>query len=1100
MASSDTRRLRVVVTGDSSSGQESLKQLGSASEKSESKLASLAKTTAGFAGKGILALGAVGAAAGAMGLSTATNLEQVTVGFTTMLGSAQKAQVFLKQLQQFANTTPFEFTDVTGAAQKFLAMGFAARDVIPMLTAVGDAVAAMGGSAENIDSVTTALAQMQAKGKVGGEEIMQLTEQGIPALQILADKYGVSTSQMSKMITKGTVMSSKAIPAIIDALENGTKHVKGFGGMMAAQSQTMAGKWSTFMDTMKTGLSNIVIKFFPMFKKGLDLVSKTLANFFAGLSGQGKLAGFTGVINQIGLGIRAMISAFKEGDVTSDGLVGKFEKLGVFAKQFVDATKEVISTTANVIGWFKGHENVTKALVITIGALVAVTKLHAAVMAVQEAGGLLAMFKNLSLVQGVTKVATAVQWAWNSSIAAAGWIQAAAGLAAYAIQQKAIALGSKIATAAQWLWNIALDANPIGLIVIAIAAFVGAIFLLWKHNEGFRKWVLNVLWPSLKKAWEQLKDIFWAVVNSIMAAWTWLKNGFMAVWNAIVGFFRPIITVMVAIFSPIFNVIARISQFVWAFYTNVWKVVWILIQVAVKIFAFYFQNVIMPIIRVAFNVFMGIINVFISLWRTQWNIAMSIIKAVIGWIMGTLVPSFQRAWDQLKTMLNVLKNFFVSIWNAISDKVRSAFNTIAGPIAAILGKGIAIFKNYLTGLKIAWNLIFDTIKSKVSTVMDAVVKAFNKGKDGIAAAWNKIVDTAKRPINFVINDVYNDRIRTLWNKVAEKFGISTRLDTIKGFAKGGTVGQGYGTKDDQLALLMRGEGVLTTNEMKKIGGPAGFAEFRKSIAMFGKGGVVGAKGDGIGSWFKNLASKGKDIFQGIAGSVIKPLVNTLRSFINTHLPSGGFTGLMRGGGNTILDKLVGWVAGKDKEVGDLGSLGAGGGEGFGWKWMRSVISKRFPGLGMISGFRPGARTLSGNQSYHALGRAVDYPPVKALAMWIRGTYGKVTKELITPWNNLNLHNGRPHRYTGAVWNQHNFAGGNAHDHWAMDGVSKVNPGWFTGYNGTGKPETLVNKDLLSGMNFNGATFNIYGVQDVKSLRDELIKLSKRNGGKSGLPG
>jgi hypothetical protein len=112
-----------------------------------------------------------------------------------------------------------------------------------------------------------------------------------------------------------------------------------------------------------------------------------------------------------------------------------------------------------------------------------------------------------------------------------------------------------------------------------------------------------------------------------------------------------------------------------------------------------------------------------------------------------------------------------------------------------------------------------------------------------------------------------------------------------------------------------------------------------------------------------------------------------------------------------------------------GGLGQATGTG-GVAWMMGVLRKQFPGLPLISGYRPGSRTLSGNRSYHSLNRAVDLPPRRDVAAWIRSNYGARTKELITPYNDLNLHNGRPHRYTGAIWNQHNFAGGNAHDHWA----------------------------------------------------------------------
>jgi TP901 family phage tail tape measure protein len=99
-------------------------------------------------------------------------------------------------------------------------------------------------------------------------------------------------------------------------------------------------------------------------------------------------------------------------------------------------------------------------------------------------------------------------------------------------------------------------------------------------------------------------------------------------------------------------------------------------------------------------------------------------------------------------------------------------------------------------------------------------------------------------------------------------------------------------------------------------------------------------------------------------------------------------------------------------------------------WMERMLEARF-GAAMISGFRPGSRTLSGNQSYHALNRAVDFPAIREMAAYMYQNYKSRLKEAITPWQQYNVHNGRSHRYTGAIWNQHNFAGGNAHNHFAM---------------------------------------------------------------------
>lgn len=100
-------------------------------------------------------------------------------------------------------------------------------------------------------------------------------------------------------------------------------------------------------------------------------------------------------------------------------------------------------------------------------------------------------------------------------------------------------------------------------------------------------------------------------------------------------------------------------------------------------------------------------------------------------------------------------------------------------------------------------------------------------------------------------------------------------------------------------------------------------------------------------------------------------------------------------------------------------------------WMERMIEARFPGLEMISGFRRGARTLSGNRSYHSLNRAVDFPPSEALARFMYQNYKSRLKEAITPYQRYNVHNGRDHHYTGAIWRQHAFGYGNAHDHFAM---------------------------------------------------------------------
>ena len=210
-----------------------------------------------LSGKAVNVLEGFGAALGALGIyavKAGGELQNVQVAMTNMLGSAEKATAFVKELQGFAANTPFEFNDVTKASQKFLAFGFTAEQIIPTLTAVGDAAAGVGAGQDGVNRLTIALGQIAAKGKLASQEIMQITELGIPAWQLLADKLGTDVATAQDMVTKRMVDSQMALDALVGGMENR------YGGMMEQQSGTIIGTWSNLMDGLgqlasQTGLA-----------------------------------------------------------------------------------------------------------------------------------------------------------------------------------------------------------------------------------------------------------------------------------------------------------------------------------------------------------------------------------------------------------------------------------------------------------------------------------------------------------------------------------------------------------------------------------------------------------------------------------------------------------------------------------------------------------------------------------------------------------------------------------------------------------------------------------------------------------------------------
>lgn len=218
-----------------------------------------ANLAADLAAHALMAAGAAMVDAGKRAVMLAGELEQSKVAFTTMLGSAAKADAFIRDLTSFAANTPFELRGLQDSAKKLLAFGFDARDIIPIMTSVGNAVSGLGGGKDVLDGVTLALGQMGAKGKASAEEMGQLAERGVPAWQFLADKIGKSIPEAMKMAEKGAISGATAIEAVVEGMN------KKFPGMMAKQAQTLLGSWSNLVDNIDGLLTRLGGKFVSAF-------------------------------------------------------------------------------------------------------------------------------------------------------------------------------------------------------------------------------------------------------------------------------------------------------------------------------------------------------------------------------------------------------------------------------------------------------------------------------------------------------------------------------------------------------------------------------------------------------------------------------------------------------------------------------------------------------------------------------------------------------------------------------------------------------------------------------------------------------------------
>jgi tape measure domain-containing protein len=195
--------------------------------------------TSRTAGAVVAGLAAALGGAAIASVRAAAAAEQTAVAYERLVGSAEEAARLLQQINRFADVTPFSNTEVQEAGRQLLGLGFQAQQVIPMLTAVGDAASGMGRGAQGMDTIIRALGKISASSKVTGEAIAMIGDMGYNAWKPLAETLGVSIPEAQKRVSAGAVDASTGIRALLMGMATD------FSGMMDAQSKTLSGLFST---------------------------------------------------------------------------------------------------------------------------------------------------------------------------------------------------------------------------------------------------------------------------------------------------------------------------------------------------------------------------------------------------------------------------------------------------------------------------------------------------------------------------------------------------------------------------------------------------------------------------------------------------------------------------------------------------------------------------------------------------------------------------------------------------------------------------------------------------------------------------------------
>lgn len=788
---------------------------------------------------------------------TAANIQQTTASMAGLYGETAAAEDMMRRMREYARDTPLETQSLYTAGQNLAYLGLQGDQAMGVIENIGTALMASGNTSQQaMGNVTNALLSMQSAGQLYAADIQRVSDEMVPAWDLLSAHMGMSIKEVRKEVTEGNL----TVDDFVAALQAGDGDYFQMMRKSADQtSQTFSAQFAQVKDNVNVAIAESLL---PL----LDRAAPALGNF--GDAVDSGMRGLPGMLASAGSALR------------STGLVDGFLSLMRGVRDFGAAALPAMRSFGAVVG----------------------TTLVGALQVMRPLG---------SLLQSM-----------------AGWMRENQG----AVQLLGAALGGAVVAmvtirTATMLWagaqailNAALAANPIGLIVIAIAALVAGVIYAYKNFEGFRNTVNGVASAIATAAvwiWDNgLKPAFDGIVAGAKAVgrwsmWLW-NNAIKPTWNfivlaakvlftaVVVTLLAPIIVAVKAVgaiamwlwraaIQPAFSGIAALAKWLWA---NALKPAWDAIQAGLRalgaVFRWLWRNVVKP-------AFAGIRSIIAAWWRT----AKGLFAQVRKYILGPLGSVFRWLWNK------VIK----PVWNGISRTISSVWNNGIKPV-------------------------FDKVKQGVRLMK----KSFSDGRKAIGRAWRGIRDSAKKPVNFLIKTVYNDGLRPMWNRIA---GIvdGPKMKKAKGFRTGGQVwGPGTETSDSVPALLSRNEHVWTAREVRGAGGhdavEALRAQARNTGATYAQGGPVFPSApsipsgrdllDAVGSVLspKGLFSLGGDVitgnYEGAIDKVLKPARRITRQIGTEGLP-GVPHQVVKVGGKKIKSKLTSLIEAWNA------SFGGGGG-------------------------------------------------------------------------------------------------------------------------------------------------------------------------------
>ncbi|MFC2623721.1 MAG: tape measure protein [Propionibacterium acidifaciens] len=919
----------------------------------------------GAAAMGAVAASAAGIGAAVAGLAAkggidrALNIENAQAKLTGLGHSADDVSTIMTSALNAVKGTAYSLGDAASVAAALSAAGVdSGQQMQTVLTTVADTAQISGKSLSDVGAIFSSVA---ARGKLQGDDLLQLTSAGVPVLQFLSKQLGVTTQDVSDMVSKGQI----DFQTFADAMQAGLGGAAQAGGqtfqgalanVQAALSRLGASAATPALDALRTlftGLIPVIDQLTAAVQPAMDALGPQLT-----AAAQAAVGSFGQLGQVLGDALAAAMPAISQALVSLIGLlpqiigsVGQLmptliqaaidvlptlvqaalaltpvimQIIGLVAQILPDLaqmaadalpgiisavltlTPVIVSVVSAVVDFVSEHQNLLPVLARVAAAIGAAVLAYKGFQVIQTVRSFIvtAVAAFSMITQGMTASGAA------ATISATGYTVSSAAMTGATVAAKAFAIGQKLV-------NAAMNANPIVKIVGLLILLGGALVLAYNKSETFRN-IVNAAWNGIKDAAGAVVDWFQTTVVPIFqAVWDGISAGASAVGGFLQGVWNGIKDAAGAVVDWFQTTLVPIFQAVWEGLKIAAAVALTPMQLMWDGLVFVWQNVVAPALM--------------WLWHTIFEPAFQgiqlVVTAVVDWFQTTFVPALQAVWDAITAALMWLwHTIFEPVWNGI----RAAVEAVAGWFSGTLVPALQAVWDAITRA-VQWvhdrfsdiwgairdnvvqpvvNWFTDTVISRFVSVKDNVVSAFNTMKDGIGRAWDAIKEIAATPVRFVVNTVVAGIVNA-YNKVASKFGAGQADVPHVDFAVGGYTGPGG--RLEPAGVVHRGEVVWSQADIARWGGVRTVEAMRRWRG-YDKGGIVGGIGghdlgtmhdQSIGDILKDLLKGPVDFFKNLIGHLMdglgsSPFVEIVKS-VPRHIAETI--------GNWVKDHMSDWFGG-----------------------------------------------------------------------------------------------------------------------------------------------------------------------------------------------